>query len=112
MPSNTRSPQHRALGCAIRDLRRRQRISQEELGFRAGLHRNYVGAVERGELNPTYGVLLRLCGGLGVGLAELVDEPCGAGRARPRSRPLPLWNGRLRACGTAPALRGGAGAPR
>lgn len=88
MPSIIRSQHHRALGDAVRDLRVAQRISQEELGFRAGLHRNYVGAVERGELNPTYGVLLRLCGGLRVPLAELVAD-----RGRARARLLPLWNG-------------------
>jgi transcriptional regulator with XRE-family HTH domain len=89
MPAIARSSQHLALGRAVRAQRVRQRLSQEELGFRAGLHRNYVGAVERGELNPTYGVLLRLCGGLRVPLAELVAPRRGA-----HARTLPLWNGR------------------
>jgi transcriptional regulator with XRE-family HTH domain len=99
----SRSPQHRALGNAIRELRACQRLSQEQLGFRAGLHRNYIGAVERGELNPTYGVLLRLCAGLGIRLAELValGDARAAGALRPRApghgraRLLPVWNGRL-----------------
>jgi transcriptional regulator with XRE-family HTH domain len=69
---STRSPAHDALGCAVREVRRWHGVSQEELGHRSGLHRNYVGAIERGELNPTYGVLLRLCSGLAVAPSQLV----------------------------------------
>jgi transcriptional regulator with XRE-family HTH domain len=44
------------------------------LGFRSALHRNYVGAVERGEMNPTYAVLLKLSRGLAMPVSELVAE--------------------------------------
>jgi transcriptional regulator with XRE-family HTH domain len=47
-------------------------ISQEDLGLRAGLHRNYIGAIERGEINPTFRTLLRLVDGLGVPLPEVI----------------------------------------
>lgn len=67
----SRSPSH-ALGAAVRELRYRGYISQEDLGFRAGLHRNYVGAIERGEINPTFRTLLRLVDGLGVPLSEVI----------------------------------------
>lgn len=70
--AHPRSPAHLALGRAVRVLRMRRRLSQEQLGARSGVHRNYVGGVERGELNPTYAVLLRLCIGLGVPLSQLV----------------------------------------
>jgi len=52
------------LGRAVREIRARRCLSQEELGFRARLHRNYVGSVERGEMNPTFRTLLRLTIGL------------------------------------------------
>lgn len=65
-------PQQRALGRAVRELRARKGLSQEALGFAAGLHRNYVGAVERGEINPTLRTLLALVVGLAVRLGELV----------------------------------------
>jgi transcriptional regulator with XRE-family HTH domain len=68
-----RSSDHLALGVAVRDLRRFQGFSQESLGLACGVHRNYVGAIERGELNPTYGVLLRLCVGLAVAPSQLLS---------------------------------------
>jgi len=36
-----------ALGITVRQLRGIGGLSQEQLGFAAGLHRNYVGAIER-----------------------------------------------------------------
>lgn len=112
MPTASRTAQHRALGRAVRELRACHGVSQEELGYRSGLHRNYVGAIERGELNPTLGVLLRLTAGLGVALSELIalaerraagdlrhaammrPPACGARRRPGAVRLLPLWNGR------------------
>jgi transcriptional regulator with XRE-family HTH domain len=67
-----RSMAHRALGRAVRVERARRGLSQERLGFDADMHRNYVGAIERGELNPTYGVLLRLACGLAMPLSEVI----------------------------------------
>jgi transcriptional regulator with XRE-family HTH domain len=52
-------------------VRARFDLSQERLGFSGGLHRNYVGAIERGEINPTFAVLLKLSDGLAVPLSEL-----------------------------------------
>lgn len=45
------SPTRKLLGKRIRRLRKGLKISQEELGFRARLHRTYIGAIERGEQN-------------------------------------------------------------
>ena len=39
------------VGRRLRHLRERKGWSQEELGFRADLHRNYIGGIERGERN-------------------------------------------------------------
>jgi transcriptional regulator with XRE-family HTH domain len=68
----TRSPAHVALGRAVRELRERQGVSQEELANRSRLHRTYVGGIERGERNPSFTSLLRLAKVLDVETSELV----------------------------------------
>jgi len=59
--------------------------SQEELGHRSGLHRNYIGGVERGELNASLTNVCRLAVALDVklstlfALAETLGEPTRGG---------------------------------
>jgi len=65
---------HDVFGRTVRVFRARKGLSQEELGFRAKLHRNYVGAIERGEINLTLRVLLKLHRGLDVPLSELITD--------------------------------------
>lgn len=59
------------LGRAIRDARAELRISQEELGLRTGVHRNYIGGIERGERNPSVKTIARLADELEVPPSEL-----------------------------------------
>lgn len=59
-------------GLAVRRARTAQEISQEELGFRAGLHRNYIGYVERAEANATVKQVIRIARALKMRPAELV----------------------------------------
>jgi transcriptional regulator with XRE-family HTH domain len=67
-----RSPAHAALGRAIREFRLGAGISQEDLADRARLHRTYVGGIERGERNVSFGNLIRLTSALGVRPSELL----------------------------------------
>ena len=66
------SPDHVVLGRALREFRARRGLSQESFGFRAGMHRNYVGAIERGEVNPTFKTLLKLARALEAPLSDLI----------------------------------------
>ena len=50
----------------LRAARLAKKISQEELAERAGLHRNYVGGVERGERNVALENIVRLAQALSV----------------------------------------------
>ena len=56
----------------MRRHRRRLGLSQERLGFEAGVHRTFVGGVERGEVNISLINILRLAGALGCDPAGLV----------------------------------------
>ena len=56
----------RMFGRAIRARREALRISQEELADRAGLHRTYIGDVERGERNISLVNIVKLAKALGV----------------------------------------------
>ena len=47
-------------------------VSQEELSFRASIHRTEVSLLERGERMPRVDTALRLAGSLGVALDDLV----------------------------------------
>lgn len=58
-------------GARIRELRERKRISQEELAFRAGMHRTYLAGIERGIRNPCLKNIDAISEGLGVDLSEL-----------------------------------------
>ena len=62
----------KALGAEIRRRRTNLAISQEELAARSGLHRTYVGAVERGERNLTVRNLVRISSALGCRTSDLL----------------------------------------
>jgi transcriptional regulator with XRE-family HTH domain len=62
----------RALAAAVRRLRAKRRVSQEQLSLEAGLHRNYVGRLERAELSPTFEPLVSIARALGVAPGELM----------------------------------------
>lgn len=62
------------LGNVLREFRTESRISQEELGLRTGVHRNYIGGIERGERNPSVTTIATLADALGVKLSELFER--------------------------------------
>ena len=63
-----------AFGKALRAHRERAGISQESLADRAGIHRTYVGDVERGKRNLGLVNMQRLADALGVSLTQIVKE--------------------------------------
>jgi transcriptional regulator with XRE-family HTH domain len=56
----------------LRFLRQRQGWSQEVCAEKCGLHRTYIGAVERGERNITLATLDRIAQALGMTALELM----------------------------------------
>lgn len=62
-----------ALGAEVRRRRIELGLTQDELGERASIHRNYIGMLERGERNATVLTLLRVAAGLGVRASSLLE---------------------------------------
>jgi transcriptional regulator with XRE-family HTH domain len=62
------------LGRGIRMCRKDKGFSQELLAEESGLHRNYIGYLERGERNPSARTLIEIAKALGVSPAELFSK--------------------------------------
>ena len=71
------------LGANVRAVRKARGLTQERLALESELHRAYVGAVERGEVNLSLGNIVQLARTLGVTSADLV---AGTETAGPTSR--------------------------
>lgn len=61
-------------GAAVRERRRGLGLSQEQLGFRAGLHATYVSGVERGRRNVSLVNVGKLAGALDLLPSELLGR--------------------------------------
>ncbi|RDF82043.1 helix-turn-helix domain-containing protein [Levilactobacillus brevis] len=62
-----------SLGSKVRYTRESVNLSQERLAEKIGIHRTYVGMIERGEKNPTFIMLLRFSKALNISVTELVN---------------------------------------
>ncbi len=62
----------RALGLAVRECRKQRHLSRAELAGATGVTAERIGALERGQLNPSYQLLLALADALGVGVGVLM----------------------------------------
>jgi transcriptional regulator with XRE-family HTH domain len=62
------------VGNNIKKYRKKLNISQEELADKAGLHRTYIGGIERGERNITLDSLQVIATALNVAPVELIVE--------------------------------------
>lgn len=64
------STDRRALGAALRELRQRRGTSQARLAAESGIHRSYLGGIERGTRNPTYLSMVRVAEALGTTVSK------------------------------------------
>ena len=60
-------------GQNVQRIRKERNISQEKLAELAGLHRTYIGMIERAEKNITLFNIEKIAKALGVKISELVD---------------------------------------
>lgn len=72
MRASSRDEILHSFGRALVELRREAGLSQEQLADAAGLHRTYIGGLERSERNPTVLTLVALSKGLGVSASSLL----------------------------------------
>jgi transcriptional regulator with XRE-family HTH domain len=64
----------RKFGALARRIRLERGLSQERLGELSGLHRNYIGAVERAERTPSIVAADRIAKALGTTLEQMFGE--------------------------------------
>lgn len=64
---------NRLVGKQIRDLRKKKGLTQEGLGWKAGLHLTYIGAVERGEKNFSIVTMSKIAEALEVPICDLLN---------------------------------------
>jgi transcriptional regulator with XRE-family HTH domain len=61
-------------GQKVLDERLKQNLSQEELAAKAGVHRTYIGMIERAEKNITLGNMEKIAKALNIKLSELIEN--------------------------------------
>lgn len=68
-----------AFGLAVRELRRTQQKTQEQLGFEADLRRTFISLIELGQQQPTLTTISKLANALGTtpsNLLRLAEKKC------------------------------------
>jgi transcriptional regulator with XRE-family HTH domain len=73
--SSAKGDLQRRLGRNLRERRRAGGMSQKAFAAVLGVHRTYMGGLERGERNITLSTLEDLAAHLGVDALELFDDP-------------------------------------
>ena len=71
--SATQSSARQRFGANVRRLRQAKGLSQEGLAQMAGIHRTYIGAVERGERNVSIDNMERIAAAVGASIADLLS---------------------------------------
>jgi transcriptional regulator with XRE-family HTH domain len=73
-------------GTELRRAREEAGMTQEKLGFEAGLDRTYISQLENDKKSPTLDVLFRLCDALGIAASELIARVEAARSSRRKGR--------------------------
>lgn len=63
-----------SFGKTVREIRISKNLSQEDLAFKAGLHRTYIGMIERAEKNITLINIEKIASALEVKINDLLND--------------------------------------
>ena len=72
--NNTTQKARKLFSRNLKEIRKRRNLSQEELAALSGLHRTYVGSVERGERNISIDNMECLADALNIKIEELLSD--------------------------------------
>jgi DNA-binding XRE family transcriptional regulator len=76
-----KAPHLKQIGLNIRSYREALRMTQEQLAEKADLHDRTIGKIERGELNFSILIFIRLCKALNLSSDQILKSmpipPCG-----------------------------------
>jgi transcriptional regulator with XRE-family HTH domain len=62
------------VGEKIRHYRNQADLTQEKLAEKADLHHNFIGEVERGNMDISLGSLVKIAKALSIRVRDLIDE--------------------------------------
>ncbi len=68
------SATHKKFGQRVKQLRKEKGLTQEDLAFKIGVDRSYMGFIERGEKNPTLKNIDKISNAFGLSLGELFRQ--------------------------------------
>lgn len=74
MTKNNDTVYLRKFGSVVRKIRLSKELSQEALGSKAGLHRTYIGSIERGEQNISLINIKKLSKALGIRMSDIFTK--------------------------------------
>ena len=64
---------HRQFGLKIQELRKQHGMTQEDLAYKVGIDRSYMGFLERGEKNATLDKIIKIAKAFNIKVKDLFD---------------------------------------
>ncbi|TQV73463.1 helix-turn-helix domain-containing protein [Exilibacterium tricleocarpae] len=74
-PSVEADPASQALCQRVTELRKKNKLTLDQLAAASGVSRSMLSQIERGQANPTLAVTFRIAQAFGITIGELVDQP-------------------------------------
>jgi transcriptional regulator with XRE-family HTH domain len=71
---SSRPHYRRIFGERLRNLRKQAGLTQEKLAEKADLHHNFIGEVERGNMDISLGSLVKIAKALGIQVRDIIQD--------------------------------------